>query len=251
LLADTSELTLHVKEQAIINLCFAGRIRLSFFLVLLCALPDTGFARERGPRVEVACPSQPAPSPLDKRTALVYELHVTNFDAVPLTLKRIEIFANTTNGEPLQSLAGDSLSVAMARVGSRGAKDTRTIEPGARAVVFLWIELQPNHPVPVSLRHRMTFSPAAPANGSSSPDATLEDFPVPVSQDVAPVLSPPFNGGVWLAGDGPANDSPHRRAITAIDGGVYSAQRFAIDWIKVGPNGDSTGNHGKQRDTQQ
>ena len=40
-------------------------------------------------------------------------------------------------------------------------------------------------------------------------------------------------------GDGPANDSTHRRTITAIDGRVHSAQRFAIDWVKVGPNGDS------------
>src|SRR5262249_11759736 len=31
----------------------------------------------------------------------------------------------------------------------------------------------------------------------------------------------------------------HRRSIIAIDGGVYLAQRFAIDWTKVGPNGDS------------
>lgn len=222
------------------NVSFGRRIFLCFVLALLGALPEAGFARERGPRVEVVCLSRPVPAPLDKRTVLVYELHVTNFDMVPLTLKRIEIFANAKNGDPLLTLAGDSLSAAMGRVGSMGAKETQTIEPGVRIVVFLWIELQPNHPVPVSLHHRMTFSPAAPANGGSSPpDATLEDFPVPVSQDAVPVLTPPFNGGIWLAGDGPENDSPHRRTITAIDGSIHSAERFAIDWIKVGPNGDS------------
>jgi hypothetical protein len=52
-------------------------------------------------------------------------------------------------------------------------------------------------------------------------------------------LSPPFHGGTWLAGDGPSNTTNHRRAITAVDGHIYSAERFAIDWIKVGPNGDS------------
>jgi len=157
---------------------------------------------------------------------LVYELHVTNFDTVPLTLKRIEIFANATSGERLLSLGGDSLSAAMVQVGSRAAKDAQTIGPGARAVVFLWIELQSNHPVPASLRHRMTFSPVAPVNaGSGSPDATLEDFPVPMSHDTAPLLSPPFKEGVWLAGDGPANDSSHRRAIPAVDGSVHSPER--------------------------
>jgi hypothetical protein len=222
------------------NLSLAGRVRLSFVVAVLCALPDAGFARERGPRVEVVCHSQPVPFALDKRTALVYELHVTNFDAVPLTLKRIEIFANAKNGDSLQTLAGEGLSAAMERIGSHHAKDAQTIEPGARSVVYLWIELQPNHPVPTSLRHRLTFQPATQANdGSTTPDATLEDFPVLISHDAVPVLSPPFNGGTWLAGDGPANDSPHRRTIVAIDGTIHSAERFAIDWIKVGPNGDS------------
>jgi hypothetical protein len=54
-----------------------------------------------------------------------------------------------------------------------------------------------------------------------------------------PLLNSPFDGGVWLAGEGPANDSVHRRAVTAIDGNIHNAQRFAIDWVRVGPNGDS------------
>jgi hypothetical protein len=81
----------------------------------------------------------------------------------------------------------------------------------------------------------MVFSPAA----DSAAEATLESFQVPVSQDSIPTLAPPFNGGTWLAGDGPSNNSNHRRASTAIDGHIYSAEGFAIDWVKVGPNGDS------------
>jgi hypothetical protein len=95
------------------------------FFVFLSALPCTGFARERGPRVEVICPSRPVPFPLDKRTALVYELHVTNFDVVPLTLKRIEVSANAPDGEPLQSLAGDSLSAVTVRAGLARAEQSK------------------------------------------------------------------------------------------------------------------------------
>lgn len=81
----------------------------------------------------------------------------------------------------------------------------------------------------------MVFSAAADPDGPS----TLEDLQVPVSRDSVPVLRPPFHGGTWLAGSGPDNNSPHRRTITAIDGHIYAAERFAIDWVKVGPNGDS------------
>ena len=81
----------------------------------------------------------------------------------------------------------------------------------------------------------MVFSPGA----DSPTDTTLENFQVPVNQDSVPTLSPPFNGGIWLAGDGPGNNSNHRRSLSAIDGNIYSSERFAVDWVKVGPNGDS------------
>jgi hypothetical protein len=226
------------------NFPFATAVRVAFIFLVVFGFVSAGFARERGPRVEVVCPAPPVPVRIDKQQLLVYELHVTNFDMVPVTLKRVEIFANKESSEPLSTLAGDSLSASMIRVGatmamgnsSGGAKDARTIESGGRNVVFVWIELQPNRTVPGSLIHRMVFSPAA----DSATNATLEDFQVPVSQDSVPTLASPFNGGIWLVGGGPANNSDHRRTIMAIDGHIYSPERFAIDWVKVGPNGDSS-----------
>jgi hypothetical protein len=216
-------------------------LQIAFLLLTAC------FARERGPRVEVVCPSPPIPVPIDKNKVLVYELHVTNFDTVPLTLKRVEIYANEESNEPLIALEGDKLSAAIIHVGAammmssaspRAAQNPRTIDPSGRNVVFLWIELPINRTVPASLKHRMIFS-STPEGASNPSDATLEDFQLPVSQDAVPRLSPPFRGGIWLAGDGPMNNSNHRRSIFAIDGHIYSPERFAIDWIKVGPSGDS------------
>jgi len=225
------------------RLSFGITIRISFLLLIVLALLTAGFARERGPRVEVVCPSPPIPVRIGEQQVLVYELHVTNFDEVPLTLKRLEVFASEDSRGPLSTLENENLSAAMTRIGeammmpgnSSAAKDARVIEPGGRNVVFVWIELPVSHPAPASLKHRVVFSPGA----GSTKDSTLEDFRVPISQDSVPTLSPPFKGGIWLAGDGPANNSAHRRTITAIDGHIYSAERFAIDWVKVGPNGDS------------
>jgi hypothetical protein len=120
-------------------------------------------------------------------------------------------------------------------------EDTRTISPGGRNVVFLWIEVPINQPVPSKLRHQLVFS-STPAGTNKPADTTLEDLLVPVNQDPVPLLSPPFSGGIWLAGDGPANDSNHRRSIFAIDGYIYSPERFAIDWVKIGSNGDTRHN---------
>jgi murein DD-endopeptidase len=170
----------------------------------------------------------------------VYELHVTNFDTVPLTLKKLEVFADADRSQPIKIIADAALSAIMTEVGTiSGTKDSKTIGAAKRAVIFLWIELGPDQRPPASLSHRMVFVAGVPSEGSAPTETTLEDFPVAVSQDAVPLLSPPFAGGVWLAGDGPSNDSGHRRSILAIDGHICSPERFAIDWVKVGRNGDS------------
>ncbi len=228
------------------RLLYAIRVRHLLPLVMVFGMLTAGFPRERGPRVEVVCPSLPIPAKIaggsvDKRV-LVYELHITNFDTAPLTLKRLEVFADEDKSRPLKTISGEDLRTTMMEVGSRGElKNVDTIGPGKRAVVFLWIELGLDARLPHSLGHRMAFAAGVPGEqtGGGSAETILEDFPVPVSQDAIPMLSPPFGGGLWLAGDGPANDSNHRRAITAIDGHIHDAQRFAADWVKVGPNGDS------------
>lgn len=221
------------------------RTPLTVIVLVMCTLVT--LARERGPRVEVVCTSPPIPVRMDKQQVLVYELHVTNFDAVPLTLKRLEVFAGDESTGPIASVDEKALAAAMIRVGSAmmpsGEHGSlvdvgRVIEPGARSVIYMWITLPASGTVPARLRHRMIFS-AATTGGGNSADATLEDLQVPISHDAVLTLRPPFHGGVWLAGDGPANNTNHRRAITAVDGHIYSAERFAIDWLKVGPNGDS------------
>lgn len=213
-------------------------------IVLSFVLPCV--ARERGPRVDVLCPSAPIPVAINKAKVLVYELHITNFDTVPLTLRELDISSDDGSAAPIFKLDGDKLAAAMTRVGAMmmmsssdasPSPDIRTIDPGGRNVLFLWVELPADRPVPANLRHRLVFAFKA---GSPSPsDTTLERYEVSVRQDSVPKISPPFNGGIWVAGDGPMNNANHRRSIFAIDGHIYSPERFAIDWVKVGPNGDS------------
>jgi len=175
---------------------------------------------------------------LHDRRVLVYELHITNFDMVPLSLKRVEVFGDN-DSQPLTTLSDTALSQALAEAGTMmGTKASPAIAPGKREIVFMWLELPPDKPMPALLKHRIAFSASA-AGASSSAESTLENFPVAVSGETALLLSSPFDGGIWLAGSGPGNGSDHRRTIIAIDGHIHSPERFAIDWVKVGPNGDS------------
>ncbi len=236
----------NAKEHPVHNYPEQPRTRptASFGAALLVGLfvtfgfPSNAFSRERGPRVDVLCPSAPIPVNIGDHWVLSYELHITNFDLVPLTLEHLDVFEQR-GAQPLKSLSGDALAESMWHIGEHmGGKGSPTIAPGTRAVLFLWIQLPETTPTPASLHHRIVFATNATA-GQDSKLAALEDFPVQVVRQSVPEISPPFDGGIWLAGDGPGNASPHRRTIVAIDGHTYSPERFAIDWIKVGPNGDS------------
>lgn len=215
------------------------------FLVLLFNVvlgPFHGtFPRERGPRVEVVCPRSPIPVNVDAHLVLVYELHITNFDKVPLTLSQLEVFGDPDGAPSLESVSDDALAPMVLNLGANAsAGQARRIEPGVRAVLLIWIALKPDAATPHRLTHRLVFvSGDAQQAESAQPAAKLENFPIEVSDGVVPVLGSPFRDGVWVAGDGPANNSDHRRALLAIDGQVHAPERFASDWVKVGPNGDS------------
>jgi murein DD-endopeptidase len=220
---------------------FAAALSLTAALAIVLEISPLALARERGPRVEVVCPSAPIPARLAEKDVLVYELHITNFDVVPLTLKQVEVFTDPGDSQSIKTLSDKALSDAIIEVGRKsGSTVSPTIGPGNRAVLFMWVELAPNSTIPAHLLHRMVFAPAAEDVSANNPaESTLENFAISVNRDAVPVLGSPFDGGVWLAGDAPANDSGHRRSILAIDGHIYSPERFAIDWVKVGPNGDS------------
>jgi murein DD-endopeptidase MepM/ murein hydrolase activator NlpD len=48
-----------------------------------------------------------------------------------------------------------------------------------------------------------------------------------------------LRGGEWLAANGPANASGHRRALVPVGGRSHIAQRFAIDWIQLREDGQT------------
>ena len=61
--------------------------------------------------------------------------------------------------------------------------------------------------------------------------------PIQVSKALR-VIGPPLKGNLWVATNGCcAAGSVHRGAALALDGGIYFAQRFAIDWMRLDDGG--------------
>src|SRR5688500_20264962 len=89
---------------------------------------------------------------------LVHELHVTNFQATPLTLARLEVLSGEADGRVLLALADSVLARALSRPGITPPPpllERARVNGGLRAVVFLWVPLDTLE-APGSLRHRLT-----------------------------------------------------------------------------------------------
>ena len=103
-----------------------------------------------------------------------------------------------------------------------------------RAVVYVWVAVD-SGAVPASLRHRAAIETAGP--GGAKGTGVVDWIRADLHRQATPNLDPPFREGTWLAANGPSNGSLHRRTILAVNGRARIAQRFAIDWIKLGDNG--------------
>lgn len=197
------------------------------------------------PPVEVAIPMAPTPVVAGGRAYLVYELHVTNFRATEMTLVRVEAFGPDSTAAPLVSYQDAELTKYLSRPGApQNLPDKRAIGGGLRAVVYMWVSVDPQA-VPTALRHRLTFT-VTDASGKSA-ERVLEGARITVNKEAAIVIGSPLRGGNWVVGNGPSNTSGHRRTLIPLDGQVRIAQRFAIDWLKFGADGkafhgDSTKN---------
>jgi hypothetical protein len=181
---------------------------------------------------------------------LVYELHITNFGPSALTLIGIQVFASSGeklaeySGPPLAELLhplDDSSKMAMGDSSQPASSgDSAKLDIGGRVIAFMCVPVATDLQIP-ALRHRFSFDVADPERSKGTPndESALDGVMVPVLHQNPLVLSPPFKGGVWLAGNGPSNTSVHRRSVIAINGRAFISQRFAIDWVMVGKNGNT------------
>jgi murein DD-endopeptidase len=203
---------------------------------LLILLATPGVAQDLG-RIGlpllVATPRPPIPVRADGASRLVYELHLTNTSAKPVTLQRVEVWGRAR----LAVIEGDDLAKAIKPTGTE-TNEPRTMAPSSHIVVMMWVSVPA---APETIRHRLEGR-----EGSDREPMILESAPVPVGG--SPVrLAPPLRGDRWLAANGPANDTHHRRSWLAHQGRAIVPERFAIDFVRLHENGLTNGDPAENR----
>ena len=184
--------------------------------------------------VEVQIPKLPAPVTVDGIQHLVYEIHVTNASTRDFALSGMEVLSDQT----LASLSQAELEKITKMFGTaEDAPASTEIGAGKRIAVFMDVVLAPGAAIPRELRHNLTFSFKLPDGSSKSKGLASEVVPVRSAQTSQ--LQPPLRGSGWVAADvlDPSPNGSHRRSLMAVDGKLFIAQRYAIDWVRLGPDG--------------
>jgi murein DD-endopeptidase MepM/ murein hydrolase activator NlpD len=183
--------------------------------------------------LELRVPFAPTAFPSGEQTHLLYELHLTNFGAVPLVLNRVEVFdAQADGGSPLVTFEAATLATMLQPLGGSASfapGQPLLLAGGQRAIVFMALITPRRAQLPTQLRHRV-----------STEEAAVEGARISTHHTKLRLLAPPVAGANWLAADGPGNtpDNHHRRGVLVLGGEAVNSRRFAIDWKQV-QNGHS------------
>jgi Peptidase family M23 len=193
----------------------------------------------RGPEPPVVTPlvgsvlAAPVPVPAtDGKVHLAYEVQLTNVLAQEATLTSLVVLDRDVS---LLKMTGEQLASRTRVLGTN--TPTTKIGPAQTAVVWMDVALDEGATVPDRLVH---------AIGVSLPEPKPPLFPATMTMDIAPtevqsrkpiVISPPLSGPDWLNGDGCCDMSAHRLALNPIDGQLWAAERFAIDFTQLRPDG--------------
>lgn len=179
-------------------------------------------------QLEMRVPFEPTAFPSGPHVYLMYELHLTNYLPMPLSLARIDVLdANAVDAQPIASFEAAQLESMLQPLGRRNLADRKerlVMAGGQSAIAYMCITFDRKARIPNKLAHRV-----------STADSAVEGIVIGTHQAELHVLGPPVVGANWLAADGPSNDEDnhHRRGVVVLDGQAVDSRRYAIDWEQV------------------
>lgn len=163
---------------------------------------------------------------------MAWELLINNERNEDITLQSLEVFS-PSSGATLGSYDTNALRTIIQNLPPRAGSNPppERIRANESAVVYLWLTQPDLASVPAVLNQRLAITSAP--RGTETVTGGLTH----VSTQPPTILSAPLNDGPWFALNGPANDSPHRRAIIRPADEFRVPQRLAIDWLMIDDNG--------------
>ena len=212
------------------------------FTILLLTLPIGAAVPQQDHLTPlIASPLTAATPPFlgtDGKQHVVYELVLTNANPTPATLRKIEVLDAAGKSRVLAVYDGKDLLTRLRTTGNTAAENA-VIEFNGTRLFLIDLTLDSTAAIPSRVEHRISLL------GASSP-SHQPSTPVPLSYTVAPFallptlpeIGPPLAGKGWIVVNGCCGAlGVHRSSGLPVNGSIYFAQRFAIDWMRIGADG--------------
>jgi hypothetical protein len=186
-----------------------------------------------------------APTPFeatDDKVHLTFEVEITNVTAAVLTIDEVTVSEADAPGAPIKTYAAAEIKDSMARAGAYFA-ELDALDPGQTGIFFVDLALDSEADVPDALVATVavtadltTLPPEMPAH-VATPETSVA---VPVDRTPVPVIGPPLAGNGWTAFEGCCQRRTHHRfASYALDGNLVVFERYAIDFVQLGEDGQA------------
>lgn len=177
--------------------------------------------------------SDPVPAPAtDGRIHLAYELSLINTLPSDVTMTSL---AAKDGDKTLATLSGDNLKYWTRALGG-STTPTNVVKPGQSVTVWMDVMIENTGEateLPTEMTHTVDLSVAKPIPNLVPATLTQPVAPVAVSSRTPVSIAPPLDGPNWLNGDGCCDMSAHRTALNPINGKLYAAERYAIDYVQL------------------
>jgi hypothetical protein len=186
--------------------------------------------------ITVLVPAPPRPVvTTDRKQHLLYELLLQNVSAAPVELASVAVFGDGARA-PLVRYEGDSL----AAVFIAAPNGTGPLAPGQLGVVFVDVALPTTARLPCRLSNRLATTDV----GGSAPHTSTVS--AAVIDERPALISPPLRGDSFgdLNGCCSPVNNPHRTSLLAFPDGIFLAERYAIDFVRVDVAADNPFAHG-------
>lgn len=170
----------------------------------------------------------------DGRFHAVYEVRLLNSTPLPWRVTRVTVRSATGRGRVIARWAGRRVPNVLRSLVD--GKDARRVGAGEGAVLHLTFSRRSRARMPRRLVHVLRLANPDPSNGAP-PRVREVVARTRVLHRAPAVLGPPLQGGRWVAADGCCLARRHVRAFQPVGGGMFIAQRFAIDWEQLDASG--------------
>jgi len=170
-----------------------------------------------------------APAPFtgsDGRIHLAYELWITNFSSGEADIESVEVLGDKS---VLHKIEAAEIARRLQPAGMR--QSVGVLPKSSQALLFIHFELAQRAVAPRQLTHRVTARFAAAPPGHQK----LTEVSEAISVDTRPILriGPPLAGENYISADSCCDSTRHTRAALPVNGRVWLAQRYAVDWEQL------------------